>query len=214
MRVREPRCDVVRDVLRLVVCECRVAGEQLLEHPAGEVLEHHVRPSLGLAVRVEVDDVRMRERRGGTRLALEARTLGVRTEELDDHLAPELDVGGEVDLAHRPAEILLDAVPVREQLLRHEYVMRRSCPSYSPWTSLSPRFLRESALCRGRNEQLADFFFILLEDDELIALALAGDGAADEQFLTESNSRPIRFGAVSTSWLKPMRQRSPLSDRG
>ena len=78
---------------------CSVA-QPLLERPTGHVLEHHVRPSLRLAVVVELGDVRMSERCDRTRLTLEARRVGVRGEELDRNVAAELEILRAPDLGH------------------------------------------------------------------------------------------------------------------
>ena len=107
--------------MRSVSSSASGAGLQpLLERPVRQVLEHHERLAVGLAVVVERADVRMRERGGGARLALEARAVGARRERLDGDAAPELLVLGEPDGAHRAAaERLEQAVAPCDQLLGH-----------------------------------------------------------------------------------------------
>ena len=72
VRVREPGGDARRDGERLVVRQRLPVAQPLLERAAGHVLEHDVRAAVGLAVVVELRDVRVRERGDRARLALEA----------------------------------------------------------------------------------------------------------------------------------------------
>ena len=82
VRVREPCGDLGRDPQCLRVGQRRARFQAILERAVRQVLEHHVRLSVGLAVVVERAEVRMRERGGRARFALEAGAVGGRREEL------------------------------------------------------------------------------------------------------------------------------------
>jgi serine/threonine protein kinase len=91
-------------------------GDQLPEVVALDVAHCQVELAVGLACRVDRDDVRMIERRGGLRLAEEplAEALALRKlrhQELQRHFAPEPDVLRPVDRSHPAAP---------EQLLQPE----------------------------------------------------------------------------------------------
>src|SRR5581483_9461391 len=118
--VCETRGDVCRHPRRWLVRR-RAAGEQpLLQRPAGQQLEHHERPAVGVAVVVERSDVRMRQRRGGARLADEALGIGGGAEHLHGHAAGELFVLGLPYRAHGAApERLHEAIPTGDALFRH-----------------------------------------------------------------------------------------------
>ena len=88
--VREPGRDLGRDPRRLASGSGSARLQPLLERAVRQVLEHHERLSVRLAVVVERAEVRVRERRGRARLALEARAVGGRREQLDGDATVEL----------------------------------------------------------------------------------------------------------------------------
>ena len=87
----------------LLVRQRRPVAQPLLERAAGDVLEHHVRPPVLLAVVVDLRDVRVGERCDRARLALEPGRVGVRREQLDRDEPPELEVLCAPDLGHPAA---------------------------------------------------------------------------------------------------------------
>ena len=115
--VREACGDLARDRLCAHVVERLTAGQSILERPSRQVLEHHVRSAALVAVVEQPADVRVRERRDGTRLAVETLGVGARSEELDRDAAVELQVVGDPDLGHSArAEPLLETVPAADRL--------------------------------------------------------------------------------------------------
>ena len=117
--VGEPGCDILRDLLRGRVRKRLAVAEALFERPACEVLEHHVRPAVDVSVLEELDDVRVCEGRGGPSFAFEPLGVGVLSEQLHDDPSTQLDVRGEVHLAHRSAQVLVEAVAAGEDGFVH-----------------------------------------------------------------------------------------------
>jgi hypothetical protein len=116
--VSEARGDFGRDLAGFRVVERPRRLEAVLERPTRQVLEHHVRTAVLLAVVVEPGDVRMRQRGDGLRLALEAGRVGVAAQELDRDLAAELHVVREPDLGHGArAELVLEAITAADRLV-------------------------------------------------------------------------------------------------
>ena len=118
-----------------------VAGEPIGERAAGEVLHHDVRVAVVLA---DVEDRhrarRVREARGGERLAREARSdrfvVGVAVgEHLDRDDAREVGVLGAVDLAHAAVGDPLGVpVPRWQTAVVHGGPTARAAPgSETPW---------------------------------------------------------------------------------
>ncbi len=107
--------------------------QPVLERAVRQVLEHHVAPTGVLAVVVDRRDVRVRERRGRARLALEAGGVGLHAEHLDRDTPAELLVLSEPDGAHRPASQRFEqAVTPGDHLRSHVcriIVIRRERPT-------------------------------------------------------------------------------------
>ena len=80
--------ELPRDPVGRRVGKGLAAGEAVLECSPGQVLEHHVRSPAGFAVVVDLRDVRVIECRGRPRFSLEARAVGVGSEELDRDTPP------------------------------------------------------------------------------------------------------------------------------
>ena len=117
--VREAGGELGCDAQRLVVGK-RAGLQPLLERAVRQVLEHHERLAVCLAVVVDGADVGVRQRGGGAGLALEARAVGARSERLDGDAATQLLVLGEPDGAHRASpERLVQAVAPRDQIPGH-----------------------------------------------------------------------------------------------
>jgi hypothetical protein len=99
VRMREPRRDVARDPLRLVVGEWHTGCEAVVERAGLEALEHHERaPVLGRPVVVEAADVRVAQRGGRAGFALEAGRIGVPAQQLDCDAPLEFGVVRRPDL--------------------------------------------------------------------------------------------------------------------
>ena len=97
-----------------------VLRETFCERAAGEILEHHVGPALVLAVVEDLHDVRVSERRGCPRLALEPGQVGIRPQELDHHAPLQHPIVGEPDIGHlRLAQLPLEPVPACDLVRSH-----------------------------------------------------------------------------------------------
>src|SRR3954470_22913475 len=99
----------------LGITEWRFARQALLEAAAGQELEHDVRLARVLAMVVELNDVRMSQRRNGVCLALEADRVRLRREQLQRDAALEVPIESAPDLGH-PAgtQQPLELIPVRD----------------------------------------------------------------------------------------------------
>jgi len=83
------------------------------------VLEHHVRAAFGLAVIVELHDIRMGERRHRPCLTLEARPVGVGCQQLDRDVAAELQSRRATPRTCHRAEQLVEPVATGDDRLGH-----------------------------------------------------------------------------------------------
>ncbi len=111
----EPSGDIARDPSNLIVGDGDTVRESLFERTSCEVLEDHVPPLLVPEVE-ELDDVRMSERRDGARLSLEAGSIGIRRQQLDDDTPAQGLIERQPDLGHRGrAEHFLQAVSTGQQ---------------------------------------------------------------------------------------------------
>ena len=100
--------DLVDDQRRPQRVQPALGAQQLVQVGAGHPAHHQVQPAVLLACLVDRDDVRMIDRRGHPRLALEAlaeaRVGGVLGgDQLQRDRAPERELGGAVDDAHATA---------------------------------------------------------------------------------------------------------------
>ena len=105
VRGGEPAEHRLHDVDGLLGGELAVILEQVAQRDAGQVLHHQVRHVGVLALVEHVDDVRMRETGGRTRLlneaALERVVVGeVAVHDLDRDAAFEAQIGGQIDGRH------------------------------------------------------------------------------------------------------------------
>ena len=129
VRVREAGRDLRRDPERLGIRLTLPVAEPVLQRAVREVLEHHVRAAVRLAVVVEGADVRMGERSHRPGLALEPCALGARREHL--RLRPAAR-------ARRRRRARLRSSP-RGRVVRAAGSGRRSTPLSSPRDYRDPR---------------------------------------------------------------------------
>ncbi|CAA9475850.1 MAG: hypothetical protein AVDCRST_MAG38-1659 [uncultured Solirubrobacteraceae bacterium] len=119
VRVRQRRGHVAQDALGLVEGELGAGAEHLAQGAARHVLhDDGERPPLEARDRADAHDVRVVERRGGARLALEAagdlRVLReLATDRLDGDRCTRRAVAGEVDERGRPAADLAHQLVAR-----------------------------------------------------------------------------------------------------
>ena len=143
-----------RDAQRLAVGQPLSVAKAVLERAVRQVLEHHVRPAVGLAVVVERADVRMRERCDRASLTLEAGPVGARREHLHGDPPLELVVVREPDGAHRAAaERLEQPVAAGDRLPRHLrgiIVIHGERPPRDRRSTGARARARPSAAARGR----------------------------------------------------------------
>jgi hypothetical protein len=95
--------------------------QPLLERPARQALDHHVRPLLGDPVVVDLHHVRMGQRGGRLRFALEPRRRRVGGEQLHRDATLELEVGCGPDFRQSAApQKLLEPIPAADQPMSHQ----------------------------------------------------------------------------------------------
>lgn len=112
----------------------RARGEQLTQRDAFDVLHHNKRRPVVLANFVDMDDVRVIQGEGRSRLLFKStKTVGVgshiRRQHFDGDVAPEPSIPRPKDLAHTPAPNLLDNLVVRERATDHDSKPNPECPS-------------------------------------------------------------------------------------